>query len=64
MKDNKLLFLDDNYISVNLSGHGNVYQFSIYNDKTDKAVATQINREQLKRLADFIYKYLENNNDQ
>lgn len=61
MKDNVVIFLDDKDISVNLSGYGNVYQFSIYNDKTNKAVATQINREKLKALADFINKYLEQN---
>lgn len=60
-KDNQIIFLDDKDISVNLSGHGRHFFFSIYNDKTDKAVATPIKREQLKRLADFINKYLENN---
>lgn len=62
MKDNVIIFLDDKKdISINVSGYGNVYQFSIYNDKTDKAIATQINREKLKALADFINNYLEKN---
>lgn len=60
MKDNNIIFLDDKDISINLSGHGNVYHFSIYNDKTNKAVATQINRKKLVELVEFFNKYLEN----
>lgn len=51
----------DKDISVKISGNGQNFFFSIYNDKTNKSVATPIKREQLKRLAEFINKYLENN---
>ena len=61
MKDNVIIFLDDKDISVNLSGYGNAYHLSIYNDKTNKAVATQISRKKLMELAELLNKYLENN---
>ena len=61
MTTNQEMLLDDKDISIRLTGSGNIYHFSIYNDKTNKAVATQINRTKLKALADFINQYLENN---
>lgn len=37
----------------------NIMHVSIYNDRNDTCVAYDCTREDLKGLADFIYKYLE-----
>jgi hypothetical protein len=51
----------DKDISVKISGDGQNFFFSIYNDKTNKSVATPIKREKLKGLADFINQYFQTN---
>jgi hypothetical protein len=58
----KCMILDDNKdISINIGGEGSFFHLSIYNDKTNKAVASYINRQKLKELAAFFNEYLENN---
>lgn len=57
----EILFLDDKDISLSISTHGPLFYFSVYNDKTNKAVATQITRQKLKDLTTLLQTYLENN---
>lgn len=51
---NQIIFLDDKDISINISGSNPIYYISMYNDKNDKAIFTQISRDKLKELAEFI----------
>ena len=51
----------DNDISVEMTTGGNLCYVSIYNDRNNKSVAFQVTRDKVKGLADFIYKYLEQN---
>lgn len=54
-------FLDQNQdISFNIVGQGQTYHVSIYNDKTNKSVSTQISKDKLKGLINFINSYLGN----
>lgn len=57
----EILFLDDKDISLAIGTQGPLFHFSLYNDKTDKAVATQITRQKLKDLITLLQNYLENN---
>lgn len=50
----------DNDISMEMVKSGQSVYVSIYNDRNDKSIAFQTTRDKLKGLADFIYKYLEN----
>lgn len=50
----------DNDISVEIVKEGRSCYFSIYNDRTNKAVATQTTVVNIKGLADFLNKHLEN----
>ena len=51
----------DKDISVEMFMQGSYScYFSVYNDRNDSSVAFQTTRDNLKGLADFIYKYLEN----
>jgi hypothetical protein len=57
----ELYYLDkDKLISMEIVSHKDWHHISVYNDKTDKSVAYETNNKDLKGLADFIYRYLEN----
>ena len=57
----EVLFLDDKDISLSIGTHGSLFYFSVYNDKTNKAVATEITRQKLRELITLLQTYLENN---
>lgn len=57
----EILFLDDKDISLAINTHGSLFHLSLYNDKTDKAVATEITRQKLRELITLLKNYLENN---
>ena len=67
MKDDYMISMDntvyniDKDISVEMFMQGGYSCYvSVYNDRNDSCVAFQTTRDNLKGLADFIYKYLEN----
>ena len=49
----------DKDISVEMTTYGNSCYVSIYNDRNDKSIAFQVTKDKVKRLAEFILKYLE-----
>ena len=57
----EVLFLDDKDISLSIGTRGPLFHFSVYNDKTNKAVATEITRQKLRELITLLQTYLENN---
>ena len=52
----------DKDISVEMVTEGNSVYVSIYNDRTDKSIALQTNKDKLRGLAEFINTSLERNN--
>jgi hypothetical protein len=56
-------YLNDNKtIDVKIAGNWKHFHFSVYDDIKNKSVfCSNMSRETLKGLADFIYNYLENN---
>lgn len=63
MMDRKaeLYYLDkDKLISMEIVSRKDWHHISVYNDKTDKSVSCETNTKDLKGLADFINRHLEN----
>ena len=56
---NPLHYDIDKDISVEMVKDGNSCYISIYNDRRDTSVAFQTSMDNMKLLADFIYKNLE-----
>ncbi len=59
MNTSHQLYLNKNKtIDVHIMSAGNSHHVSFYNDLTDKSVAYTCNSEELKDLADFLYKII------
>jgi hypothetical protein len=56
------LYVIDKDISLEMTKLGNSVYVSIYNDRRNTSIAFQTSMDNMKFLADFIYKNLENKN--